>query len=144
MTQQTLPKSKFTMAGTEGTGQYVGVASTVRGTVAVREYCPGFFRIRVEPKSESATGMIARKLTRNAGWKQPGDSGENRFSTMVGTADLSSAMKKATDVLGVGRLKSTELDMVNALRHVARKAGAKVAVTESKANLLSKIVAIAT
>lgn len=140
---QTLPKSKFTMAGTEGTGQYVGVASTVRGTVAVREYYPGFFRIRVEPKSAVATGMIARKLTRNAGWKQPRDNGD-RFSTMVGTADLSSAMKKATDALGVGQLKSTELDTVTALRHVARKAGAKVAVTETKANLLSKIVAIAT
>ena len=133
-----LPTSKFTMAGTEGTGEYVGVADTARGTVAVRQYRPGSFRIRVEPKSVKAAAVIGRKLTRKNGWKQPGDGGQNRFSKVMGTMGLAGVLKEASDALGVGALKTTELDSVAALRHVAKLAGATVSARDNKTTVLAK------
>ncbi|MBY0359517.1 MAG: hypothetical protein K2W82_16050 [Candidatus Obscuribacterales bacterium] len=75
-------KNPFHMPGTEGTGEYTVVLVTADGTkVGYREYQPNNFRIRVEPGSDAAaTAKIAVALTRTNGWKQPGDSDENRFS----------------------------------------------------------------
>ncbi len=77
------PKSKYFMAGTQNTGEYVTVAQTALGRCGLREYAPGCFRIRVEPTAEGVLSLAA-VLTRAEGWKQPGDSGQNRFSICVG------------------------------------------------------------
>lgn len=137
-----LPKSKFTMAGTERTGQYVGVVTSARGTVAVREYAPSHFRIRVEPKGASAV-IIGRKLTRSTGWKQPGDDSQNRFSKTTNTAGLGAVLAEVTDALGVGSLKKIELDNMAALRHVAKAAGVKVSIKDAKATVLVKVMGTA-
>ena len=137
-----IPKSKFTMKGTEGTGAYVGVAKSARGAVAVREFRPGSFRIRVEPATPKGAEMIGRELTRELSWKQPGDSGQNRFSIMTDAAGLSAKIKMATDALGVGDLKSTDLDFDKALRHVAGKVGAKVRAKVAKATVFEKVVSL--
>lgn len=79
------------MDGTEGTKEYVVYGRSPRGRLGVREYAAGRFRIRVEPGS-CGTPLMAPLLTREAGWKQPGDGGQPRFSTVVSDE---SALKEA-------------------------------------------------
>jgi hypothetical protein len=67
------------MVGTEKTGTYVQCAQSAWGMVGYREYRPGEFRIRIEP-TEAGVAVLAPFFTRDRGWKQPGDSGQNRFS----------------------------------------------------------------
>lgn len=75
------------MAGTEGTGTYRVVAQSSFGRVGYRVVpsilAPSFIRIRLEPADEAHAAKIATTLTRDAGWKQPGDGGQNRFSTIT-------------------------------------------------------------
>lgn len=91
--------------------------------VGVREFVPGYFRIRVERLREGqnsfdmagtegthaytvhATVMadeqkIAKLLTREAGWKQPGDSGQDRFSTVTGKSELEQKLGFALRAVG--------------------------------------------
>src|SRR4051812_25211594 len=70
------------MAGTEGTGEYVVVARTPLGCVGYREF-GHVYRVRVEPQP-SGWAALARALTKDSGWKQPGDGGQARFSIEVG------------------------------------------------------------
>jgi len=90
----------ISVAGTEGTYEYDTHHVTSKGLAAVREYAPGGFRIRVEPATGEAAVEMARTLTREDGWKQPGDGGQNRFSKVVGTqADLVSVYTTALKVV---------------------------------------------
>jgi hypothetical protein len=73
------PRSSYYMAGTEQTGEYVTVAKTELGSVGIREFAPDQFRIRVEP-SAAGKDVLGTALTRASGWKQPGDSKQERFS----------------------------------------------------------------
>jgi hypothetical protein len=84
--------SKFRMAGTQGTGQYIVVAVTPAGKVGYRDlgggWCGsgGSLRIRVEPANTEAAEKAAKVLTRKdggGGWKQPGDNCQQRFSLVV-------------------------------------------------------------
>jgi hypothetical protein len=76
-------RDKFYMAGTEGTGAYVVPVVTDRGAVGYRSLGGNTYRVRVEPASAEAAASLAAAFPRAGGWKQPGDSGQNRFSTMV-------------------------------------------------------------
>lgn len=75
---------KWYMAGTEKTGLYHVIAITGLGTMGLREYAMGRFRIRVEPTVEGMFALESR-FKRSDGWKQPGDNEarENRFSKTV-------------------------------------------------------------
>lgn len=73
----------FDMAGTEGTHEYIVFGNWPLGTVGVREYEPGRFRVRVEPPSPEAATQLTSQFPREAGWKQPGQGGQFRFSTLA-------------------------------------------------------------
>jgi len=68
-------------ARNRGTKEYMTLRVRAR-VVGVREYAPGAYRVRVEP-TEAGVAAIASKLTADAGWKQPGEGGQNRFSHTV-------------------------------------------------------------
>lgn len=78
-----LPKSAFVMLGTERTGEYNVALRTSTGQVGYRALTAGQFRLRVEPASEAASLFLTGSLTRETGFRQPGDGGENRFSTVI-------------------------------------------------------------
>jgi hypothetical protein len=80
------PDSDDYVAGTEKTGEFAKILDTDLGLVAFR-LTDGYVRVRVEPANEAATQELAEKLTRSTGWKQPCDSGQNRFSKMFYTSD---------------------------------------------------------
>jgi hypothetical protein len=82
---ETDPDSDDYVAGTEKTGNYAKILDTDLGLVAFR-LTGGYVRVRVEPANTEAAEKLAEKLTRSTGWKQPGDSGENRFSKMFHTS----------------------------------------------------------
>jgi hypothetical protein len=69
---------KFTMVGTEGTGKYVGVA-TSRAQVGFRDLGNGTFRVRVEPV-EGEREALAPSFQ---GWKTGIGGSEFRFSKVV-------------------------------------------------------------
>jgi len=79
------------MAGTEGTDEYFPVIETPLADVGYRQYDkkdPSKYRIRVQPKTEDAAAMIAAEyLPRERSYLQPGDRGQNRFSTMTNGAE---------------------------------------------------------
>ncbi len=72
----------FFMAGTEGTGEYKVAVVTNRAKVGYRDLGQGRYRLRVEPTNPSANETLAGAFPLE-GWKQPGDSGQNRFSTVI-------------------------------------------------------------
>lgn len=72
----------FYMAGTEGTGEYQVLAASSFGRVGYRLLDSGHVRIRLEP-TDRHTSKLAEILSRDLGWKQPGDHNENRFSRVV-------------------------------------------------------------
>lgn len=72
----------WTMAGTEGTGEYQVLAESSFGRVGYR-LLGNHVRIRVEPASDAHAAKMAQVLTRASGWKQPGDGGQNRFSIVL-------------------------------------------------------------
>lgn len=94
------------MAGTEGTGEYTIKAYSSRGRVGVRNLESEQVRIRVEPTPGGTTKKIARTLTRRRGWKQPGDNGETRFSTVVEAHEVERVLATARRALGEGHLKT--------------------------------------
>lgn len=106
-----MEKNKWYMAGTQGTGEYTVVAQTYRGRVGFRQ-CEKigeavYARVRVEPRK----GKVLPALSREAGWKQPGDEGQPRYSKMVAAgAPLKAAIKEALVALGVGKLKRVEVN----------------------------------
>lgn len=92
--------TKKHVAGTEKTFNYVVVAEGKSGLVAVRLVSGSTFRVRVEPKSAETATAIGAALTRADGWKQPGDSGQDRFSTVVsGGEALEAAVLKAVSAV---------------------------------------------
>jgi hypothetical protein len=68
------------MGGTEGTGKYYVLAETPLGRIGVRDLGDSV-RIRVEPSAEGRKSLTSSLLSDN-GWKQPGDNGQDRFSTV--------------------------------------------------------------
>lgn len=74
---------KFDMAGTEGTHQY-----TVYATVKAEE-C-----------------QIAKHLTTGAGWKQPGDGGQDRFSLICSKGEVDQKLGAALKAVGVHKTSS--------------------------------------
>lgn len=81
------------MPGTETTGKYMVILRTRLGRVGYR-HLDGSYRIRVEPETVGRA-PLARLLTRSRGWKQPGDDGQNRYSTEVQEEQLSGALSLA-------------------------------------------------
>lgn len=89
------------VAGTEGTHNYVVVAESKSGLVAVRLVAGSTFRVRVEPTSADAAKTVATSLSRESGWKQPGDQGQDRFSIVAkGGEKLREAVVKAVEAIG--------------------------------------------
>lgn len=82
--------SSWHMAGTEGTGEYVVVLHTRLGRVGYR-LLRDYARIRVEP-SPKGSSILSTVLTWSRGWKQPGDSAQNRFSIVVQREQLAYAL----------------------------------------------------
>lgn len=94
--------SKFSMAGTEGTGEYTVYVVTALGRLGVRLLSDGRCRIRLEPSGAGAAVKMSASLTREAGWKQPGDQDQLRFSTVVDSEDaLRDRVTAACAALGV-------------------------------------------
>lgn len=105
-------KDHFYMAGTEKTGAYCVICKTARGRIGVRvlsgdlgaAVATQVARIRVETIGGNvAVNKVSAILKSEAGWKQPGDGGERRFSTVADTAtDVKKALLKGLVALGVG------------------------------------------
>lgn len=89
VTEEVPQTNPWSMAGTENTSEYVVLAESSFGRIGYRilpgipGFTPDAVRIRLEPATEAHAAKIAEHLSRNNGWKQPGDSGQNRFSTVV-------------------------------------------------------------
>lgn len=77
---------KWHMAGTEGTGEYRVLAMNDTGRLGFRVLENGKVRIRIEPTTEGKA-TLAETFTVDAGWKQPGDFGQQRFSKVVSMGD---------------------------------------------------------
>ncbi len=73
---------KFFMAGTEGTGLYIVLLLSALGRIGIRALSGGIFRVRVEPASTEAAAILAPAFP-SSNWKQPGNAGQDRFSTEV-------------------------------------------------------------
>ncbi len=91
----------FYMAGTEGTGQYVVILATQFARVGIREYPKlgsGKFRVRIEPSRSGSPGLCRPLLPvlncffpTSAGWKQPGQGGQWRYSHEFFSSDTMAA-----------------------------------------------------
>lgn len=95
-------KTKLHVSGTEGTHNYVVIAASPLGFIAVRLLNSDSYRVRVEPDSPEGANTIAKSLSRSNGWKQPGDSAQNRFSIVVSASNLHDTIAKAVDALSTG------------------------------------------
>ncbi len=95
-------KTKLHVSGTEGTHNYAVIAASPLGIVAVRLLNSDNFRVRVEPDSTEGANTIAKTLSRSEGWKQPGDSYQNRFSIVATASELHGVVAKAVDALSTG------------------------------------------
>lgn len=110
----------FSMAGTEGTNEYVGVVESSVGRLGYRPLCDGRVRVRLEP-TEGRADRIAAVLTPQNGWKQPND-GQNRFSIVACPGDeLWTAFSDAYGVVKRGRRPAPQYtlaaaDVENVLR----------------------------
>lgn len=79
------PDSKWYMAGTDGSGQYVVVAEGERGRVGYREIQPGIYRIRFEPRMDAESAELELIKATLSDWCPPqsGPSGDTfRFSIL--------------------------------------------------------------
>jgi hypothetical protein len=97
------PGGQFYMAGTEGTGKYFVVLNRGRSKLGVRNYGGGF-RIRLELLRDPNRPLVgvAKALTQAAGWKQPGDSEQPRFSKCASTSDeAADVLAEALSALGL-------------------------------------------
>ncbi len=98
------------MAGSEGTGRYVVLAATARGRVGIRVLGGEVekithirsARVRVEPKPKAVQKMTDMLPAKN--WKQPGQDGQQRFSTVVETAVKNSGRVKRNLIRGLQAL----------------------------------------
>jgi hypothetical protein len=94
-------KNKFYMAGTEGTGDYTVIAVTDLGRIGYR-VLGSAWRIRVEPATEKASAAL-KAVCAKPEWKQPGEGGQFRFSTVQATdGDHRDALVVALTVLLFG------------------------------------------
>jgi hypothetical protein len=97
------PKSKYRMAGTEGTNAYRVVALTDMGKVGFRALSGGTVRVRVEPVNGSKLGRSFK-----SNWKKPGQDGQHRFSTVVeGEKAIKNALAIALKAVGAGDMDAT-------------------------------------
>lgn len=87
------------MAGTEQTHAYEVICGTSVARLGIRNL-GGSLRIRVEP----VNGTELPNLTREAGWKQPGDSCQVRYSKVVETGHEFDAMVAA--LAGIGAVNT--------------------------------------
>lgn len=125
---------KFYMAGTEGTGEYTVTLVTDRGRVGFREYRPGKFRVRVEPETASSAASMTADFQRGDGWKQPGDSSQNRFSLVVsGEAEMQQVVAHAVRAL----MRDSKTVQANGPDWALKLASDNVA-SEVKAQLLAR------
>lgn len=101
MTATTKQTDPLFMAGTEGTGEYQVTHTSRRGRAGWRKLGIERMRVRVEPSSAKAAAKMAKHLTRDAGWKQPGDGGQDRFSIVANNdAEAFTAIQLARKALG--------------------------------------------
>lgn len=94
----------FIMAGTEGTFEYVVLAATELGRVGYRDFTHSGspLRIRVEPAGRFY--LSGAGLDRETGWKQPGDSGQWRYSRVLPAGEMAlEGLKKALRAIQAGR-----------------------------------------
>lgn len=99
------------MAGTERTGKYTVVGYNGNGRVGFRELPADSTRIRIEPTAEGLAAL-QQHFTREAGWKQPGESGENRFSKVVHNAERDEVVARAVKALVVSSRRRSRRIMV--------------------------------
>lgn len=110
------PNGLWRMSGTEKTFEYTVRAASVRGRVGVRHLPPsGNVRIRLEPADDIGFSVIEKwrkELPRSVGYKQPGDSGQPRFSIVVPAGEHADAILETMfGLLGQKEeLKSFELN----------------------------------
>ncbi len=90
---------RFRMAGTEGTFNYKVLVVTDRGRLGIRDL-GNRVRIRVEPIDSDAADKMADNFPTD-NWKQYGQEGQLRFSTVVGMDGLKDAVLAACTGLGV-------------------------------------------
>lgn len=111
-------KTKLHVAGTEGTHNYVVIAASALGFVAVRMLSGNNFRVRVEPTDVASSSIIGQTLTRNELWKQPGDQNQDRFSKVVQSEKLHAIVSTAVAALCQND-NAVEADWTGALAAVA-------------------------
>lgn len=94
------------MSGTTGSGEYIVLARLHDGDrVGIRPLGDGTVRIRVEPSDENLKDLL-EGLTREAGWKQPGDDGQNRFSIVKhGESGTQTVLDVLKIMAGIGQLR---------------------------------------
>lgn len=89
-----------TLAGTEGKSEYTTLLVTVLGILALRrDTGAGCYRLRIEPTSPAAAAKLGAVLVRP--WKQPGDSGQDRFSRTCPLTDDATMLEFALLAAGV-------------------------------------------
>jgi hypothetical protein len=93
-------KATNKLTGTTGT-TYVVAKVMTNGVIGYRDLHNGEFRIRVEP---FVSGIELGEATdSDFSWKQPGEDGQNRFSTVVtGHDDVIGACTEAAEALAEG------------------------------------------
>lgn len=127
---------KFFMAGTEGTGEYIVPLVTNRGAVGFRFLGGQTYRVRIEPAT-GADGVAMAATFPRPGFKQPGDSGQERFSTMVYTVrDLYRVVGDAIAELCRG---ATDADINQAAPSWSKDLAESNIPDEVKANLVAMI-----
>ena len=100
----TLSENPFYMDGTDRTGEYRVLAASSMGRIGYRLLWDGRVRVRLEPSDEAHAAKLAEVLTVEAGWKQPGDYHQDRFSTVTPRGDEAlAAVKLAFGVVKRGR-----------------------------------------
>lgn len=106
-----MTKNNFYMAGTEGTGEYLVLASTARGRIGVRVLdgntkamaSAKLARVRVEPaKVKNGAAEEMAKCLPSSSWKHPANF-QQRYSTVVdgGAKKLRRRLVRGLKALGV-------------------------------------------
>lgn len=134
--------AKFTMVGTEGTGEYVGLA-TDNGQVGFRDLGGGEFRVRVEP----AAGREETLAPHFPGWKTGIGGKEFRYSTVVSTGEtgLRQALTQAlTALLATGEVSEVSQGCPAFVSEIASSVKAKpqtvpVAEVEERTRLIAEV-----
>ena len=87
------------MAGTERTGKYLVIARNSLARIGFRVLGWGEVRVRIEPVDEASAAALAKVFTRQKGWKQPGEGGQNRFSKVCGRMEALLVLGRALRAL---------------------------------------------